>query len=85
MFLEDSTVGHEVWRESYMSMLNKVSELLPVALQQESLRDGPLCYITVKVCEEQCGSSSTYCVTSVTDRRTVISAGVFADIPAVVQ
>ncbi|XP_013770425.1 thyroid adenoma-associated protein homolog isoform X2 [Pundamilia nyererei] len=50
MFLEDSTVGREVWRESYMSMLNKVSELLPVALQQESLRDGPLCYITVKVC-----------------------------------
>lgn len=85
MFLEDSTVGREVWRESYMSMLNKVSELLPVALQQESLRDGPLCYITVKVCEEQCGSPSTYCVTSVTDRRTVISAGVFADIPAVVQ
>ncbi|CAN9513218.1 unnamed protein product [Ophioblennius macclurei] len=50
MFLEDSTVGREVWKESYMSMLNKVSEFFPVVLQQESLRDGPLCHITVKVC-----------------------------------
>uniref|UniRef100_A0A3Q1FE64 Si:ch211-225b11.4 n=1 Tax=Acanthochromis polyacanthus TaxID=80966 RepID=A0A3Q1FE64_9TELE len=50
MFLEDSTVGREVWRESHMSMLKKVSELFPVVLQQESLRDGPMCYITVKVC-----------------------------------
>ncbi|XP_067466068.1 tRNA (32-2'-O)-methyltransferase regulator THADA [Thunnus thynnus] len=50
MFLEDSTVGREVWRESYPSFINKVSELFPVVLQQESLRDGPLCYIAVKVC-----------------------------------
>ncbi|XP_056233315.1 thyroid adenoma-associated protein homolog [Seriola aureovittata] len=50
MFLEDSTVGREVWRESYLSLLNKVSELFPVVLQQESLRDGPLCYTAVKVC-----------------------------------
>ncbi|KAM9360663.1 tRNA (32-2'-O)-methyltransferase regulator THADA [Symphorus nematophorus] len=50
MFLEDSAVGREVWRESYPSLLNKVSELFPVVLKQESLRDGPLCYITVKVC-----------------------------------
>ncbi|XP_044051427.1 thyroid adenoma-associated protein homolog isoform X2 [Siniperca chuatsi] len=50
MFLEDSTVGREVWRESYLSLLMKVSELFPVVLKQESLRDGPLCYIAVKVC-----------------------------------
>ncbi|XP_068995115.1 tRNA (32-2'-O)-methyltransferase regulator THADA [Embiotoca jacksoni] len=50
MFLEDSTVGREVWRESYMSFLSKVSDLFPVVLQQESLRDGPVCYISVKVC-----------------------------------
>ncbi|TDH12887.1 hypothetical protein EPR50_G00050690 [Perca flavescens] len=50
MFLEDSAVGREVWRESFLSFLNKLSELFPVVLQQESLRDGPLCYIAVKVC-----------------------------------
>ncbi|XP_041856056.1 thyroid adenoma-associated protein homolog isoform X2 [Melanotaenia boesemani] len=50
MFLEDSTVGREVWRQSYMSMLSKVCELFPAVLQQEFHRDGPLCYVTVKVC-----------------------------------
>ncbi|XP_054466849.1 thyroid adenoma-associated protein homolog [Anoplopoma fimbria] len=50
MFLEDSTVGREVWRESFPSLLKKVSELFLVVLQKESLRDGPLCYIAVKVC-----------------------------------
>ncbi|KAL7392507.1 hypothetical protein ABVT39_025652 [Epinephelus coioides] len=50
MFLEDSTAGREVWRESFLSLLNKVFELFLVVLQQESLRDGPLCYIAVKVC-----------------------------------
>ncbi|XP_030000291.1 thyroid adenoma-associated protein homolog [Sphaeramia orbicularis] len=50
MFLEDSSVGREVWRESYLSLLDKVAELFPIVLQQDSLRDGPLCYITVKVC-----------------------------------
>lgn len=49
MFLEDSSVGREVWRESYLSFMNKVSELFPVVLQQESQRDGLLCYIAVKV------------------------------------
>lgn len=49
MFLEDSTVGREAWRELYLSLLKKVSELFPVVLQQEVLRDGPLCYIAVKV------------------------------------
>ncbi|XP_059193716.1 thyroid adenoma-associated protein homolog [Centropristis striata] len=50
VFLEDSTVGREVWRESFLSLLNKVSEVFQVVLEQESLRDGPLCYIAVKVC-----------------------------------
>ncbi|GAA6224743.1 thyroid adenoma-associated protein homolog isoform X1 [Lates japonicus] len=50
MFLEDSTAGREVLRGSYLSLLKKVSELFPVVLQQESLRDGPLCYAAVKVC-----------------------------------
>uniref|UniRef100_A0A7N8YBI2 Si:ch211-225b11.4 n=1 Tax=Mastacembelus armatus TaxID=205130 RepID=A0A7N8YBI2_9TELE len=50
MFLEDSTVGREVWRETCKSWSNKVSDLFPVVLDQEPLRDGPLCYIAVKVC-----------------------------------
>ncbi|XP_073321451.1 tRNA (32-2'-O)-methyltransferase regulator THADA [Pagrus major] len=50
MFLEDSAVGREVYRESYPSLLSKVSEFFPHVLRQESLRDGPLCYIAVKVC-----------------------------------
>ncbi|XP_023821654.1 thyroid adenoma-associated protein homolog [Oryzias latipes] len=50
MFLEDSAVGHEVWRTFCVSMLNKVSELFPVLMQNESLNDGPLCYLSVKVC-----------------------------------
>lgn len=49
MFLEDSAVGRKVWQEHLSSLLNKVAELLRVALQQEALRDGPLCYIAVKV------------------------------------
>ncbi|KAL6114197.1 uncharacterized protein ACO6RY_05021 [Pungitius sinensis] len=50
VFLEDSAVGREVLRESFPSLLKKLSELFLVVLQQESLRDGPLCYIAVKVC-----------------------------------
>uniref|UniRef100_A0AAQ4RRM0 Si:ch211-225b11.4 n=1 Tax=Gasterosteus aculeatus aculeatus TaxID=481459 RepID=A0AAQ4RRM0_GASAC len=50
VFLEDSAVGREVWRESFPSLLKKLSELFLDVLQQESLRDGPLCYIAVKVC-----------------------------------
>ncbi|XP_054904834.1 thyroid adenoma-associated protein homolog [Poeciliopsis prolifica] len=50
MYLEDSLVGREVWRESFMPMLQRVSESLPAVLQEESRRDGPICYITVKVC-----------------------------------
>lgn len=49
MFLEDSAVGREAWRESCVSMLSKMSELFPVLIQQESLRDGQLCYVAVKV------------------------------------
>lgn len=52
VFLEDSAVGREVWRESFPSLLKKLSELFLDVLQQESLRDGPLCYLAVKVlCE----------------------------------
>uniref|UniRef100_A0A3Q3F285 Si:ch211-225b11.4 n=1 Tax=Labrus bergylta TaxID=56723 RepID=A0A3Q3F285_9LABR len=50
MFLEDSTVGREVCRESHLSLLSKVSQLFPAALQQESLRDGPLCYVALQMC-----------------------------------
>jgi len=49
MFLEDSTVGREVWRECLLSLLKKMSEFFLVVLQQEILRDGPLGYIAVKV------------------------------------
>uniref|UniRef100_A0A667ZTH9 Si:ch211-225b11.4 n=1 Tax=Myripristis murdjan TaxID=586833 RepID=A0A667ZTH9_9TELE len=50
MFLEDSAVGREVWREMYPSLLHKVAELFPVVLQQKGLTDGLLCYVAVKVC-----------------------------------
>ncbi|XP_061585131.1 tRNA (32-2'-O)-methyltransferase regulator THADA [Cololabis saira] len=50
MFLEDSVAGRDVCCESCVSMLTKVSELFPVVLQNESLRDGQLCYVAVKVC-----------------------------------
>lgn len=49
MYLEDSVVGQEVWRESFMPMLQRVSDSFPAVLQEESQRDGPICYITVKV------------------------------------
>lgn len=49
MFLEDSSVGQEVWRETCPSWLDKVAELFPVVLQQEGLRNGPLCYLAIKV------------------------------------
>lgn len=54
MLLEDSAVGREVWRESCRSFLSKVSDLFRVVLKQESLRDGQLCYITVKVHKGSC-------------------------------
>uniref|UniRef100_A0A3Q2QTY6 Si:ch211-225b11.4 n=1 Tax=Fundulus heteroclitus TaxID=8078 RepID=A0A3Q2QTY6_FUNHE len=50
MFLEDSAVGREVWRECYVAMLQKVSEALPAVLQEESQRDGLICYIALQVC-----------------------------------
>lgn len=53
MFLEDTAVGRRVWRQYHLALLSKVSELLGVALQQEALRDGPLCYTAVKVHGEQ--------------------------------
>ncbi|XP_034152617.1 thyroid adenoma-associated protein homolog isoform X2 [Esox lucius] len=50
MFLEDSSIGRELWREACPSLLNKVAALFPVILEQEGLRNGPLCYQAVKVC-----------------------------------
>uniref|UniRef100_A0A3B3V5H6 Si:ch211-225b11.4 n=1 Tax=Poecilia latipinna TaxID=48699 RepID=A0A3B3V5H6_9TELE len=50
MYLEDSIVGREVWQESFVPMLQRVSESLPAVLQEESRRDGPICYVSVKVC-----------------------------------
>uniref|UniRef100_A0A3B3TNA3 Si:ch211-225b11.4 n=1 Tax=Poecilia latipinna TaxID=48699 RepID=A0A3B3TNA3_9TELE len=48
MYLEDSIVGREVWQESFVPMLQRVSESLPAVLQEESRRDGPICYVSVK-------------------------------------
>lgn len=53
MFLEDSVAGRTAWRQYFLSLLSKVSELLGVALRQDALRDGPLCYTAVKVHGEQ--------------------------------
>lgn len=53
MFLEDSAAGRKVWRQYHLSLLRKVSELLSAALQDESIRDGPMCYTAVKVHFEQ--------------------------------
>ncbi|XP_061527590.1 tRNA (32-2'-O)-methyltransferase regulator THADA isoform X2 [Phycodurus eques] len=50
MFLEDSAVGRDVWRELCPSFLDKLAQFFPLILQQESLRDGQLCYLAVKVC-----------------------------------
>ncbi|XP_017580907.2 thyroid adenoma-associated protein homolog isoform X1 [Pygocentrus nattereri] len=50
MFLEDSTTGREVLRQACTSLLSKVIELLPVVMKDEAIRNGPLCYHTVKVC-----------------------------------
>lgn len=54
VFLEDSTVGREAWRVLCPSLLNKLAEFFPVVLQQDTLRDGPLCYIAVKVDRTDC-------------------------------
>uniref|UniRef100_A0AAV2MRW7 DUF2428 domain-containing protein n=1 Tax=Knipowitschia caucasica TaxID=637954 RepID=A0AAV2MRW7_KNICA len=50
MLLEESVVGREVWKELYLLLMQKVSELLMVVLEEESLRDGPICYSAVKIC-----------------------------------
>ena len=49
MFLEDSTIGRDVWRETFPDLLDKMSQLFPVAFQQEGLRNGTLCYAAIKV------------------------------------
>ncbi|XP_024130967.1 thyroid adenoma-associated protein homolog isoform X2 [Oryzias melastigma] len=50
MFLEDSAVGRKVWRTLCVSMLKKISDLFPVLMQDKCLSNGPLCYLSVKVC-----------------------------------
>ncbi|XP_046872611.1 thyroid adenoma-associated protein homolog isoform X3 [Hypomesus transpacificus] len=50
MFLEDSAAGREVWRGVCPSLLGKVADLFPCMLEQEAWRNGPLCYLVVKVC-----------------------------------
>lgn len=85
MFLEDSAVGHEVWRTFCVSMLNKVSELFPVLMQNESLNDGPLCYLSVKVFAQKEGTKNVFSGMWITDLSTVTAAGVLANIPAAVQ
>ncbi|KAJ3604719.1 hypothetical protein NHX12_029458 [Muraenolepis orangiensis] len=50
MFLEDSMMGRDVWRETFPALLDKMSQLFPVVMEEESLRNGTLCYAAVKVC-----------------------------------
>ncbi|KAJ8415282.1 hypothetical protein AAFF_G00422620 [Aldrovandia affinis] len=50
MLLEDSTVGREVWRQAYPSLLCKVAEVFPVAMEQEATRNREWCYLAVKAC-----------------------------------
>ncbi|KAM4616330.1 tRNA (32-2'-O)-methyltransferase regulator THADA [Polymixia lowei] len=50
MFLEDSAIGREIWREKCPTFLNKMAKMFPVLLQDEGSRNGPVCYAAVKVC-----------------------------------
>lgn len=81
MFLEDSAVGREVWRESHVSMLNKLAQSLPAVLRDKSLRDGPVCYVTVKVRLKRADVIHLGELTL----RSVWPAGVFAGVSAAVQ
>jgi hypothetical protein len=49
MFLEDSRIGRDVWRETFPDLLDKLSRLFPVVMEQEGLRNGTFCYAAVKV------------------------------------
>ncbi|XP_048837320.1 thyroid adenoma-associated protein homolog [Brienomyrus brachyistius] len=50
MFLEDSTVGREVLRQAFPSLLHKVDQAFYSIMEQELLRNGDACYNAVKVC-----------------------------------
>ncbi|XP_036383176.1 thyroid adenoma-associated protein homolog [Megalops cyprinoides] len=50
MLLEDSSLGREVWRRACPSLLHKVAEVFPIALEQEALKNGEWCYLAVKAC-----------------------------------
>jgi len=49
MFLEDSMIGRDVWRERFPELLEKISQLLPVVMEQKGLKNGTICYAAVKV------------------------------------
>ncbi|XP_072565175.1 tRNA (32-2'-O)-methyltransferase regulator THADA isoform X2 [Paramormyrops kingsleyae] len=50
MFLEDSTMGREVLRQAFPSLLHKVDQAFSSIMEQEVLRNGDACYNAVKVC-----------------------------------
>ncbi|MFT7808492.1 thyroid adenoma-associated protein homolog [Arapaima gigas] len=50
MFLEDSTVGHEVVRRVSPAVLCRVADVFSSIMEQEALKNGDLCYTAVKVC-----------------------------------
>ncbi|XP_062874157.1 tRNA (32-2'-O)-methyltransferase regulator THADA [Trichomycterus rosablanca] len=50
MFLEESMMGREAVGQAITPLLSKVTKLLPVIMEEEAGRNGPLCYQTVKLC-----------------------------------
>ncbi|KAJ0041712.1 hypothetical protein NL108_007923, partial [Boleophthalmus pectinirostris] len=50
MFLEHSAIGREVWKKLCLPLMLKVAQLFTFVLEEEFLRDGPLCYSAVKLC-----------------------------------
>lgn len=49
MFLEESTMGREGLRLMFSSLLCKITTLFPDIMNEDSTRNGALCYQTVKV------------------------------------
>ncbi|KAK0150982.1 Thyroid adenoma-associated [Merluccius polli] len=46
---QDSTIGRDVWRATFPDLLDKMSQLFPVAFEQDGLRNGTLCYAAIKM------------------------------------
>lgn len=89
MFLEDSTVGREVLRQAFPSLLHKVDQAFSSIMEQEVLRNGDACYNAVKVGQVVCDTSIMF---GVANKRTCMDEahhlnpalpGVSADVPAV--